>query len=312
VRGDIKMGDKVIAEYHFYDLPDILIHEDISEVEPITFNTTSGKARVKIPITTQDVNEIKHRKRVYLNAVNLEIEADIDLDKKDTITNALDREAEEILRRFLRLLRIKISPIPIQIPSRLKYRVNFTSREIPTEKLPQAHHSPITLHGIPIDAGITPENLGGLGNDLKSGKDAEIWQDFLVDAQAASWKGNLIEGVLFAAIACETFIKQYTQKKATELGISKPFWNYICGLEIDVRTKRYFGPILHFLTGHSLEAEDNSLYKSLERLFTHRNKIMHEGKKPLSDNERRQFHEDIQVAQKAISWVKKLELGAPS
>jgi hypothetical protein len=306
------MGDRVIAEYHFYDLPDILILEDISEVAPITFDTTSGKARVRIPITTQDVNEIKHHNRVYLNTVNLEIEADINLDKKDEIANALDREAEEILRRFLRLLRVKISPIPIQIPARLKYRVHYTSTETPPEKLPQAHHSPITLHGIPIGEGITPEKLRGLGNDLKSGKDAEIWQDFLVDAQAASWKGNLIEGVLFAAIACETFIKQYTQKKATELGISEPFWNYISGLEVDIRTKRYFGPILHFVTGHSLETEDKSLYKSLERLFTHRNKIMHEGKTPLSDNERRYFREDIQVAQKAVSWVQKLELGASS
>lgn len=304
------MGDRVTTKYHFYDLPDILIHEDISGVDPITFSTTSGKARISIPITQQEVNEIKYHNRVYLNTVNLEIETDIDLDIKDEIANTLDREAEEILRRFLRLLRVKLSPIPIQIPSRLKYRVHYTSTEILPDNLPQKHHSPIVMHMIPRDEGITPNRWREFKNDLKSEKDTEIWQDFLEDTKVAFWEENLIQGVLFAAIACETFIKQYTQKKATELGISETFWDYISGLEVDIRAIRYFGPILHLVTGHSLEKEEKSLYKSLERLFKHRNKIMHEGKKPLSDDEHRHFREDIQVARKAVSWVRNLELGA--
>ena len=155
----------------------------------------------------------------------------------------------------------------------------------------------------PQDTTITAEQWPEMEKELASDIDTEIWEDFLLDSKVALRENDLHRATLYAAIACETFIKHQIKLMASKHNISNKFVNFIDGQEPSSRAVRYYGPILHLVTGRSLEDEENELYKSIESIMKKRNKIMHEGKRSFTKDECTQIANDIGKMEEAISWV---------
>lgn len=301
---DKREMNKLTASYQIFLPRDITARTKILEFEPLKFTRDFGDFTMYVR-----TSKYQGTGQIMSLILHVDVKSDIKLDADEhEFINQLDAEVKQLAYRFLRLLRRKLPEMPFNLPADLLSSVSY-NRE---KQQPHSHwqilaSAEVLVEPVPQDAGITTDKWRELERELASGKDTEIWEDFLLDAKVALKESDLHRAMLYTAIACETFIKQYTQIAATKQGISKVFWDYINSRETDIRAIRYFGPILHLVTGRSLEDEENELYKSLERIFQKRNKIMHEGKRSFSANEVYRLRNDIQAGEQAISWVRNLQ-----
>lgn len=299
---DKREMNKLTASYQIFLPRDITAHKKILEFEPLKFTRDFGDFTMYVRTskdqgTGKSMNLILH--------VNVTSDIKLDADEREFI-NQLDAEVKQLAYRFLRLLRRKLPEMLFNLPADLLSSVSY-NREKPQPHWQILASTELRVEAVPQDAGITTDKWRELERELASGEDTEIWEDFLLDAKVALKESDLHRATLYTAIACETFIKQYTQIAATKQGISKVFWDYINSRETDIRAIKYYGPLLHLVTDHSLKDEENELYKSLERTFKKRNKIMHEGKRSFSADEVYRLRNDIQAAEQAISWVRNLQ-----
>lgn len=232
-------------------------------------------------------------------ASNIE-DAEIEYEKLDT-------EVEYLAFKIMRLFRKHLPKTPIALPNRLQYkslcRCNSSSLKNHLWSRASKGHAVIyTSSQYYLDR----QKWSALRKAIQNNIDTEIWEDFLYDAYAALELHDFTKAVIYAAIACEVFIKQYTAKAAREAGISKKFWKYL-----EVRQPRvldYYDSILHLVTNHSLHTERKELYKSIELLFNNRNKIMHEGEMPLVHEKHKIVNDMIQKVELTISWVASIKV----
>jgi len=297
---------KLTAKY-LITVPNICFaRKEMPKLEPIKFATHTGNFII-YPPSYKEGEAAGESQWQEVNTLSVDITTDVDSSVGENEFFAkMSTEMREHVYRFLRLARRKVPGSPFPLPSQIPYHVSYErgNSKLGWQLLAGAH---ITVKIIPNEASVTQESWLELGEELASGLDTELWEDFLLDSKVALGEDSLIRGVLYAAIACETFIKRYTRKIAYMRGVSKEFWEYLSSQEPEIRAIRYYGPILHLVTGHSLEKENKELYKSLNRLFHERNKIMHEGKRSFSDEEQHRLGNDIREAEQAISWVLNLQ-----
>jgi len=293
---------KVIAKYWFQNLPEYLISErQVFKMEPITLTLPDATVRIYLP-EPEDVDKgltPSGKFRYYSNSFMMDIETDI---KSDHELDKLDREAQDIAYKYLRLLRVKLSSTPIPLPERLQFLVRYKwSDSPPPVSNPHGHTSPIHIYVLSKYAGLTKNKWEELQKELSSLADTELWEDFIIDARVALRGDDFNQATIYAAIACEIFIKEYTKRNASKVGISEVFWEYLESRQ--PRVIDYYDSILHLITCHSLKAEKVDLYRLLERLNSARNDIVHEGKLSLSNSQTNQLKEDIKNVNQVISWV---------
>jgi hypothetical protein len=243
------------------------------------------------------------------NADTVWVDATVELDpslSNEQVTGGLEADIQNDVYRFLRLLRRKLPETPIPMPTALSRSVTFVQHAPQPGWQLLAEIGPLTIKVVPREAGLTAERWEELRDELTSGADTELWEDFLLDTKVALDEGDLIRATLYAAITCESFIKQYTKQVATKVGLSKKFFNYLDSREPEIRAVRYYGPVLHLITGHSLEDENKELYRALEQLFKERNSIMHKGKRSFSEGESSKLKDNISRVEQAVSWVRNL------
>jgi hypothetical protein len=301
-----------------------MVGEAVLTLQPIKWTTDIGEFRIHAPgskdqkplslLEPEQAFRNQEAKIGRMDALSqradtlwLEIETEVTSELSEAqIMAQLEPAMHQVVYRFLRLLRRKLPETPMRIPAELLCNESFSWQPSQLSWKFPSNVTRVVVWVFP-QTGLTKERWEQLRGELISGADTELWEDFLLDAKVALHEGDLIRATLYAAIACETFIKHHTKEVLTRIGVSNRFWSYISSQEPQIRAIRYYGPILHLITGHSLEDENKELYKSLEHLFTERNKIMHEGKHLFSDEERRRLGDDIRAAEQAIPWVCNLE-----
>jgi len=296
---------KVIANYWFQNLPEYLISErQVFRTEPITLMLPAAMVRIYLP-EPKDIDKgltPSGKFQYYSNSFMMDIETDI---KSDHELDKLDKEAEGIAYKYLRLLRVKLSSTPISLPERLQFLVRYKwSDSPPPVSNPHGHTSPIPVYVLSKDAGLTKDKWEEIQKELRSGVDTELWEDFIIDARVALRKDDFNQATIYAAIACEIFIKRYTEKVAKDRGISKEAWERLKNRR--PRVLEYYDSILHLVTNHSLNTEQEELYKSIQQLFSTRNKIMHEGNLQITDDDCQSLVSIINAGEKAIKWVRQL------
>ena len=310
---------KLTAKYQFEVPPIPMTGWGVLKLEPIKLATESSIVTIHSPgskdrkprsyaepeqkgYTITTTFGSKGRKSWSADTLWIDVEKEVDpeISHKEA-QDILHRDINIVLKRFFKLLRQKLPETPISLPVELSY---YATISLPSGEYLFITGSPnMGFKLISKEAFFNKKKWAELHAEMVSGVEPEFWEDFIIDANVALEEKDLNRATLYAAIACETFIKQYTKKAAVKRGVSEKFWNYLNSRETDIRAIRYYGPILHLVTGHSLEDEKNELYESLERIFKKRNKIMHEGKRSFSRDERIILINDIGRLKEAISWV---------
>ena len=234
------------------------------------------------------------------------------------LSEQLLSEMQRILLRLVRLLRQRCQEPPIPLPKRPK-EFGFTIQpHAPRLKPPFTHFSgkpvPIDVF-IPQDGGLTGERWEEVRQDIASGAMSELCDEFIVDAKVAlQLEQDANRAILYAAIACEIFIKEYSEKAAKEAGIDQPLWEYLTDRRLKVL--EYYDEILSLLKHRSLPKEEPDIYEQVEYLFRARNSIMHTGKPQYKDRNGQLVNltvppvapvrQLIDRASLAISWVRGL------
>lgn len=294
---DKKEANTLTVDYQVFVPQEVLACDDIVKYKPLQFTGPTG-------IFSLCIKEHKQRKigafPEYVLQVN--VITDVKSVEECELIEQVESDIENLVYRFFRLLRHKIPNIPFNLPKDLLSAVQYNWEK------PKPHWHIMGMREIPVkvsrqDTIITVEQWIEIEKELASDVDTEIWEDFLLDAKVALRENDMHKATLYAAIACETFIKYQIRLMAPIQKISNKFIKFIDGQEPDIRTLRYYGPILHLVSGRSLEDEESELYKSLERIMRKRNKIMHEGKRLFNKDECAQLVFDIGNMEKAISWV---------
>lgn len=311
--------NKLTAKYQV-KVPSILMTgEEVLKVEPIKLVTRVGEVTIYPPgcEDRQPESYIAPEKgfpKAILSVpgsklwdadtlwIDVETEATPEFPREEQ--RKLEREMHELALRFLRLLRRTTPEAPIPLPKSLLPSAVFQWEPPQTGQLVSSGPTtPSMIRVVPLEAGLTKERWEELQQEMSSGVDTELWEDFIIDSKVALDEEDLGRATILAAIASEIFIKKYTQKAAKEKGISNEFWGYLKSRQPKVID--YYDSILHLVKGHSLKTENKQMYKAVERLNQKRNDFMHEGKIP-SKVQLPQLIADIQQIRKVISWVREL------
>jgi hypothetical protein len=124
---------------------------------------------------------------------------------------------------------------------------------------------------------------------------------FIADAASAH---DVKHGVVLAAIGCEIAVKAALKAGATgeqgalvELLLDHP-------RDFSVAAASLYDRPCKIVLGTSLKEHDRDLFKDIEQLFHHRNRIVHRGLSDLSDTTT--LANDIGAASKAVRWVESL------
>lgn len=282
-----------------------MVGEEEPKLEPIKLFMNVGTVTIYPP-------EGKDRNQTGLwNAdtvrVVLEVGVTPPLSEKEVneVLRKSDRDMHLIMLRFLRLSRRKLR-VPMSLPPSLQFRANYQWEGWqPSGWIPLATAMLGTITVVPQGAGLAGERWQKLQEEMRSGVDTELWEDFIEDSKVALKEDDLKRATLYAAIACEIFIKGYTEKVSKERGISPVFWKYLKDPKTETRVLSYYNEILHLVTGHSLKDENTEMYKKLKLIFNARNKIVHEGRLPSNWNPTQinQLTESIKASESIISWV---------
>jgi hypothetical protein len=316
--------NKVIAKYQI-TVPSILMAEDrVLKLEPIKLETEIGEVAIYPPgckdkkpdnyIETKESRLIieggvESKESKLWDADTLWVDVQSEVPNKlsnEEMRVRLDREMHKVVYRFLRFLRKKLPETPFTLPASLQYSTNLywdiqpSGLHIATMVIPAAFR--LVSHG----AELTEDKWKELHHEMSLGLETELYEDFIVDAKVALEEDDLNRAILYAAIACEIFIKEYCEKAAKEAGISQKFWKYLKSRR--PRVVDYYDSVLHLVKKHSLQAKNQKLYKLLDRLYDARNEIMHEGRLSTSrdKDEINQLREDVREAEQVISWVRGL------
>lgn len=314
--------NKLTAKYQL-KVPSILMTgEEVLKLEPIKLVTSVGEVTIYPPGSKDRKPESyigpeKGFPEVKLQATGSKLwNADtlwIDIETKVSPKFSreenlkLERETHELVFRFLRLLRRKLPETPMPLPTSLVPTALFEwEPQQPGQLSGSIATTPFVIRVVPPEAGLTAERWEELQQEMSSEVDMELWEDFIVDAKVALQEDDLNRAILYAAIACEIFIKEYCEKAAKQVGISQKFWKYLKSRQ--PRVVDYYDSVLHLVRNHSLQAENEEIYKLLNRLYEARNEIMHEGRLSAShsNDEINQLREDIWEVAQAISWVRGL------
>ncbi|MBA7599419.1 hypothetical protein ES703_06452 [subsurface metagenome] len=321
---DEGMGmSKVIAKYQV-KVPSILMKGNrVIELEPIRLKTSTGeaviyppgskeqkpKSYVKLAQGVSDLEaRIESKDSPFWDAdtlwVDMEIEVTPTLSEKE-IQAKLNREMHQLIFRFLRLLRQKLPETPMPLPTSLQHSVSFDWGSIPSGQTLAATIMLGIIRVVSEEAELTEKKWDKLSQEMVSGVDSELWEDFIEDSKVALEEDDLNRATLYSAIGCEIFIKEYTEKVSKERGISPVFWKYLKDPKTETRVLTYYNEILHLVTGHSLKNENTEMYKKLKLIFSARNKIVHEGRLPSNWNPTQinQLTESIKASESIISWV---------
>jgi len=308
-------------------VPSILMNGDeVLNLEPIKIMTDFGEATIYPPGSKERKPRtyVEPKKTGHLGEAKLEVtppssfwEADtlwIDVETEVTPELSrgdhikLDRDVHYLVLRFLRLLRRKLPEMPFPLPTDWMPRIAFEwESEQPGQLAGVAPTTPSVIRVVPPEAGTTVAKWRELEQQLNSGVETELWEDFIVDAKVALQEDDLNRATLYAAIGCEIFVKGYTEKAARNAGISQKFWKYLESRR--PRVSDFYDSVLHLVKGHSLRAENLEMYKLVERLNRARNDIMHRGKLSLPKDKTNRLRkvnklrEDIQGVGQVISWV---------
>jgi hypothetical protein len=305
-------------------VPSILIAgEEVLTLKPIKLTTNIGQITIyppgsrerkpesyiepKHPFITQV--DVRTETPYFWDAdtIWVDVRTDIATMSSKDIHAKSDKEMHELVSRFLRLVRRKLPEAPMPLPTSLPFS---TSVEWDREPL-EPHHTagisvPHAFKVVPHEAGLTTGRWSELKQEISSGADTELYEDFVADARVALEEDDLNRATLYSAIACEIFVKEYTEKAAKEASISPKFWEYLKSRQ--PRVLDYYDSILHLVKGHSLRKENPTFYKLLDQLYEARNKIVHEGKLSPSWSKVKvgQLREDIRRVEQVISWVRGL------
>lgn len=316
---------KVIAKCEV-KIPSILMDKDEAlTLKPIKHVTSIGKATIHPPGTEQRKPKSYVVPKRKIGAIKVESEGieqlwdadtiwiDVEIEKASTLSeremkSMIDSEVSKLVYRFLRLIRQKLPETPISLPTSLDFGVSFDWGPQPPKSQHVTATLPFAFKVVSPEAPLTKEKWIKLGNEIKSGFDTELWEDFLIDAKVALDEEDLNRATIYTAIGCEIFIKEYTEKAAKEKGVSEIFWEYLNNPNTETRVLTYYDQVLHLVKGHSMKKENAENYNRLKRIFSARNKIMHTGKIPPSWNSDRirQHQEDIKQVEQTISWVRGL------
>jgi hypothetical protein len=301
---------KFTAKYQF-NVPPISVAQEriheLEQLEPIRLATQVGHLVIH-PLTCKEPKG-GHWEKVDTLCIDLGVEATQSIEEKELL-DRLDKEMRNQVIRFLRLIRRKLPETPFSVPSadELVCRVSYEWEKPPEGWQLVGSYGPFTARVLPNEAGITSKRWQELAEEFTLGLDTELWEDFLLDAKVALGENDLNRAILYAAIACEIFIKEYTEKSAKEKGISQIFWEYLKDPNTETKVRAYYDQVLHLVKGHSMKRENKEIYNRLDRIFQARNKIMHEGKIPPSWNRNKinELGEDIRKVEQIISWVQGL------
>jgi hypothetical protein len=311
---------KLTTKYQVKVPPITINGEEILKLEPIKLASKIGKVIIYPPASKNRKPESYAAPKSGVGEVKLEVggssfwdadtlyidietEATPDLSREDRFE--LEREMHVILTRFLKLLRRKLPETPMPLPTTLLPATFFEWEPPQTGQLVASlPTTPSTVMVIPQEAGLTKERWNELQQEITSGAETALWEDFIVDAKNALKEEDLNRAILYAAIACEIFIKEYCQRAAKQAGISQKFWKYLESRR--PRVVDYYDSVLHLVKNHSLQAENPEMGKLLRLLWKARKQIVHEGKLSISKDETTQLREAIHEIGQVISWVRGL------
>ncbi len=223
-------------------------------------------------------------------------------DEAEAEYKKLDAEIEYLAFKMMRLFRKHLPKTPIALPNQLQYKCLCKSDSESLKNILWSRPSRgNTVIYMSSQYYLDREKWSALRKAIRNHVDTEMWEDFIYDANAALESRDFTKAITYAAIACEVFIKEYTEKAAKEAGISKIFWKYLKSRQ--PRSVDYYDSILHLVKGHSLRAENRKIYELVDLLYKARNKVMHEGKRSFSEDEHSRLRKYIGAVEEAISWV---------
>ncbi|MFC1964612.1 hypothetical protein ACFLWG_01220 [Chloroflexota bacterium] len=299
------VGDmvKFTAKYQ-YKVPRILMRGE-EVVEPIKLAIKGGQVTIYPP----EGKEPKQNDLWDADSGRIVLEIDVTKPTSEKEANEVvrksEREVQQIVFRFLRLLRRKLK-VPFALPMSLDLNTSYQWEGWkPTGFLPLASAMMVKVFVVSQDSGLTDDKWQKLYEEMQRGTDTELWEDFIEDSKVALRDKDLNRATLYSAIACEIFIKEYTEKIAKEKGVSPIFWEYLIDPGTETRVLTYYNEILHLIIGHSLKGENIELNNKLTLIFNARNKIMHDGRLPSKWNTAQinQLAESIKASESIISWV---------
>jgi hypothetical protein len=308
MNGETAELQKFTAKYQF-NVPPISVAQEriheLEQLEPIRLATQVGHLVIH-PLICEDPKG-GHWEKIDTLCVDLAVEAAQSIEEKELL-DRLNKEMRNQVIRFLKLLRRKLPETPFSVPSadELVCRVSYEWEKLPKEWQLLGSCGPFTVHVLPNEAGITSKRWQELAEEFTLERDTELWEDFLLDTKVALKEDDLNRATLYAAIACEIFIKEYTERAAKEKDISQKFWKYLKSRR--PRVVDYYDSVLHLIKNRSLRTKNQKLYDSLNRLYAARNEIMHEGKLSASQSKDKiqKLREDIREAEQVISCVREL------
>jgi hypothetical protein len=316
--------NKLTAKYQVKVPSIIMAGEEVLKLEPIKLQTSVGEITIYPPGREDRQPESYIAPEKGFPKATLSVPGsklwDADTLWIDIETNAtpefpkeeqrkLERKMHELIFRLLKLLRRKLPEMPMSLPRDLLPTTVFQwEPQQAGQLISSVPTSPFVVRVISQEASLTKDKWAELQQEMRSEEYTELYEDFIADSKAALDEDDLNRATIYAAIACEIFIKEYTEKAAKEKGISQIFWEYLKDPNTETRVRTYYDQVLHLVKGHSMKRENKETYNRLDRIFKARNKIMHEGKIPSSWNRDRinQLREDIREVEQIISWVREL------
>jgi len=304
-------------------LPNIPISiTEIPTRRPITINTDIEQIKIYPPgYNCEKVwkrIQGKHlRGEIGVSQVNIQkadsfsilIEKDSYASNKDEAAaeyEILDTEIERLAFKIMRLFRKHLPKTPIALPNQLQYKClcKCDSESLKNTLWSRASRGNTVIY-TSSQYYLDREKWSALKKAIRNDADTEIWEDFIYDANAALESHDFTKAVIYAAIACEVFIKNYTEG-VKEGVISKEAWERLKNRR--PRVLEYYDSILHLVTNHSLNIEQEDLYKSMQQLFAIRNKIMHEGKTSVTQEKDETIEDMIKKVESTIAWVSNIKV----
>jgi hypothetical protein len=129
--------------------------------------------------------------------------------------------------------------------------------------------------------------------------EANIW---LLHAKRALKTNHHDQAIIYAAIACELSIKRLADKLAKEGEVGEELWGYLTDM-VRPRVMTYLHNVIPALGGDSLRKSNKKLLGEVERLFEHRNKLVHHGYQRGVKEIVRYAPRSIQVSEQVLNWV---------
>jgi len=226
-------------------------------------------------------------------------------DEAEKSFSKLDIDVQYHILRLLRLMRRHIPKISINLPTELAYKALFRCDEETLKNILWSGKHGDEIKITSLQSYLDQNKWTKLRKEIKNEVDTELWEDFIYDAKAALAEHDFTKAVIYAAIACEVFIKNYIEEAAKKGGINKEALERLKSRR--PRVLEYYDSILHLVTNHSLNIEHEELYKSIQQLFTTRNKIMHEGKTSVTQEKCETIEDMIKKAESTIAWVSSIK-----